>query len=150
MEEWQSGVLACEMHRHLGVYAIIGVKMGIRVREYFNTGVDEFEVVTWAGSVSPLSCMNDGIQLSTGATPGHGLLTVKNDSPAPVAEFSYLNKKIRITLKPEINQKVAGELKELNFVYGLDSNIYWELVREKAIKYWRDFDRHDIFIIEEL
>ncbi|MGB4292839.1 MAG: nucleoside hydrolase [Bacteroidales bacterium] len=150
MEEWQSGVLASEMHRHLGVYAIIGVKMGIRAREYFNTGVDEFEVVSWAGSVSPLSCMNDGIQLSTGATPGHGLLTVKNDSPAPVVDFSYLNKKIRISLNPEINQKIAGELKELNFVYGLDSNIYWELVREKAIKYWRDFDRHDIFIIEEL
>ena len=28
--EWVSGVLANELHRHLGVYAIIGVKMGIR------------------------------------------------------------------------------------------------------------------------
>ncbi|MGQ9621036.1 MAG: nucleoside hydrolase [Bacteroidales bacterium] len=148
LDEWYSGVLANELHRHLGVYTIIGVKMGIRAREYFNTGVDEFEAVSFAGSVSPLSCMNDGIQVSTGATPGHGLLTVKNEEPAPVVEFKYLGHKIRISLKPELAKKINDELKEYNFVYGLDSNIYWELVREKAIKYWRDFDRHEIFIIE--
>jgi bifunctional ADP-heptose synthase (sugar kinase/adenylyltransferase) len=33
---------------------------------------------------------------------------------------------------------------------GIDSNIYWELVRKNSIKYWRDLDRHDIFIIEEI
>jgi len=147
-DEWQSGVLANELHRHLGVFAIIGVKMGIRAREYFNTGVDEFEVVSFAGSVSPLSCMNDGIQVSTGATPGHGLLTVRNDSPLPSAEFKYMNHRIKLTLKPDLANKITGELKEINFVYGLDSDIYWELVRKNAIKYWRDFDRHEIFEIE--
>lgn len=150
MDEWQTGVLANELHRHLGVYAIIGVKMGIRAREYFNTGVDEFEAVSYAGSTPPLSCMNDGVQVSTGSTPGHGLLTVRNDSPSPAVEFKYLNQKIRVSLKPELAKKISGELKELNFVYGLDSNIYWELVRQKAIKYWRDFDRHEIFLIEKL
>jgi len=39
-------------------------------------------------------------------------------------------------------------LKEINFVNGLDSNIYWELVRKNSLKYWRDLDRHDIFNIE--
>jgi len=149
-EEWQSGVLANELHRHLGVFAIIGVKMGIRAREYFNTGVDEFEVVSFAGSVQPLSCMNDGILLSTGATPGHGLLTVRNDAPSPSAEFKYMNHKIKLTLKSDLAGKISGELKEMNFIYGLDSDIYWELVRKNAIKYWRDFDRHEIFEIEVL
>jgi len=147
-DEWQSGVLANELHRHLGVFAIIGVKMGIRAREYFNTGVDEFEAVSFAGSVSPLSCMNDGIQVSTGATPGHGLLSVRNDTPLPAAEFKYMNHRIKLTLKPDLAKKISGELKEINFVYGLDSDIYWELVRKNAIKYWRDFDRHEIFDIE--
>ena len=82
MDEWNSGVLANELHRHLGVFAIIGVKMGIRAREYFNTGVDEFSVRSFAGSIPPVSCFNDGLQVSTGATPGHGLLTVINDQPA--------------------------------------------------------------------
>ena len=150
-DEWISGVIANELHRHLGVFAIIGVKMGIRAREYFNTGVDEFSAVSFAGSVPPLSCMNDGIQVSTGATPGHGLLTVKNEEPAsPSVLFTYMNRKIRITLKPEITEKISSELKEINFVFGLDSNIYWELVRKNSIKYWTNLSRHEIFNIEEI
>ncbi|HOW39490.1 MAG TPA: nucleoside hydrolase [Bacteroidales bacterium] len=149
-DEWTSGVLANELHRHLGVFAIVGVKMGIRAREYFATGVDEFSVVSTAGSIPPLSCMNDGLQVSTGATPGHGLLKVINDSPAPSAEFSYLNQKIKLTLKPEITSLISNELKDINFVHGLDSDIYWELVRKNSIKYWLNLDRHEIFIIEKL
>jgi len=151
IDEWISGVIANELHRHLGVFAIVGVKMGIRAREYFNTGVDEFTAVSYAGSTPPLSCMNDGIQVSTGATPGHGLLTVKNETPSsPSVEFTYLNRKIRMTLKPEITQKISAELKEINYVYGLDSDIYWELVRKNSIKYWLNLDRHEIFVIEEI
>lgn len=149
-DEWVSGVIANELHRHLGTYAIIGVKMGIRAREYFNTGVDEFRAVSYAGSVPPLSCMNDGVQVSTGATPGHGLLTVINDKPSPSVEFTYMNRRIRLTLKPEIAEKISSELREINFIYGLDSNIYWELVRKNTIKYWLEMDRHEIFEIEEL
>lgn len=148
-DEWTSGVIANELHRHLGVFAIIGVKMGIRAREYFATGVDELSVTSLAGSTPPLSCMNDGIQVSTGATPGHGLLNVINSSAAaPAAEFTYHNTRIRITLKKEIADKILAELKEMNFVYGLDSDIYWELVRKSSIKYWLLFDRHDIFETE--
>lgn len=148
-DEWISGVIANELHRHLGVFAIVGVKMGIRAREYFNTGVDEFAAVSYAGSTPPLSCMNDGIQVSTGATPGHGLLTVRNDAPSsPTVDFTYLNRKIRISLKPEITLKISAELKEINYVYGLDSDIYWELVRKNSIKYWLNLDRHEIFTIE--
>jgi len=151
VDEWISGVIANELHRHLGVFAIVGVKMGIRAREFFNTGVDEFSVVSFAGSMPPLSCMNDGLQVSTGATPGHGLLTVKNDEPTiPSAVFTYMNRKIRLTLKPEIAEKISSELKEINFIYGLDSNIYWELVRKNSIKYWLNLDRHEIFLIEEI
>jgi pyrimidine-specific ribonucleoside hydrolase len=148
-DEWISGVIANELHRHLGVFAIIGVKMGIRAREYFATGVDEFRITSFAGSIPPLSCMNDGIQVSTGATPGHGLLTVISDTiTSPSCLFSYMNYRIRITLKPEIAKKISGELKEINFIYGLDSNIYWELVRKNSIKYWKELDRHEIFEIE--
>lgn len=149
-DEWASGVIANELHRHLGVFAIIGVKMGIRAREYFDTGVDEFMATSYAGSMPPLSCMNDGLQVSTGATPGHGLLTVKTDSLAPAAVFTYMNSKIKLTLRPEIASLISNELKEIDFVYGLDSDIYWELVRKNSIKYWLKLDRHDIFIIERL
>jgi len=150
-DEWNSGIIANELHRHLGTFAILGVKMGIRAREYFDTGVDEFQAISFAGSVPPVSCFNDGLQVSTGATPGHGLLTVISDSVArPSAEFKYMNRTIRLTLNPEITKKISSELKEINFIYGLDSNTYWELVRKNTIKYWLSMDRHEIFEIEEI
>jgi len=148
-EEWTAGILANEMHRHLGVYAIIGVKIGIRAIEYFMTGVDELQATTHAGTASPLSCLNDGIQVSTGATPGHGLLTVSTEPPFyPSVEFTHKDHVLRITLRNELAGKIASDLKEINFIYGLDSDIYWELVRQKAIQYWHQFDRHDIFHLE--
>lgn len=148
-DEWTSGVIANELHRHLGVFAIIGVKMGIRAREYFCTGVDEMSVTTHAGAIPPLSCMNDGIQVSTGATPGHGLLTVSAEKPFfAAADFTHKDITIRITLKKELADRVSGELKEINFIHGLDSDIYWELVRKNSIKYWLQLDRHEIFDIE--
>ncbi|MFO7370237.1 MAG: nucleoside hydrolase [Bacteroidales bacterium] len=150
-DEWTAGVMANEMHRHLGIYAIIGVKMGIRAREYFGAGVDEMSVVSHAGMTPPFSCMNDGLQISTGATLGHGLIRVSSDTlKLPVADFTYLNRKIRISLKSEIRNKVEAEVKELSRIYGLDSDIYWDLVRNKAIKYWATFNRHEIFTIELL
>lgn len=149
IDEFSSCVLSNELHRHLGVFTVIGAKMGIRAREYFATGVDEFHVRSLAGSTPPISCFNDGLQVSTGATPGHGLLTVVNDQPArPAADFTYQNRTIRLTLKPEIAEKIISELKEFNFVYGLDSNTYWELVRKNSIKYWLSMDRNEIFAIE--
>jgi len=150
-DEWTSGVIANELHRHLGVFAIIGVKMGIRAREYFCTGVDEMTVVAHAGSTPPLSCMNDGIQVSTGATPGHGLFTISTEMPFFAgADFTHKERTVRITLKKELADRISGELKEINFIYGLDSDIYWELVRQYSIKYWVQFNRHEIFDIELL
>ncbi len=151
LEEWTAGVLTNELHRHLGVYAIVGVKMGIRAREYFNTGVDEFFITAHAGHRQPLSCLIDGLMTSTGSTPGHALLSVpETDQPEASATIEYKDMAIKITLRPHIAEMIAAELQEFNFVYGLDSNTYWELVRVNAIRYWRDFDRRDIFIIETL
>lgn len=150
-DEWVAEVMGNELHRHLGVFAIVGAKMGIRAKEYFGAGVDEMKVISYAGLIPPFSCMNDGLQVSTGATLGHGLISVSGDSLVrPVADFTYMGRTIRLTLKPFYAKKIASEVKELNGIYGLNSNIYWELIRKLAIKYWANFNRHEIFTIEEL
>ncbi|MEE4215842.1 MAG: nucleoside hydrolase [Bacteroidales bacterium] len=146
-EEFEAGVLTNELHRHFGIYATIGVKMGMRAREYFHIGVDKMNVLSYAGNITPVSCMNDGLQVSTGATAGHGLLKVVNDEGIPEASFTYMDRTIKLKLKDDISSEIRKELKEINFVYGLDSNIYWELVRQKAILYWKNLDRHEIFEI---
>jgi pyrimidine-specific ribonucleoside hydrolase len=144
-EEWNACVITSELHRHLGVYSLIGAKMGVRAKEYFGAGADELKIVSFAGLVPPFSCLNDGLQVSTGATLGHGLIQVHADSTLHKAEFEYLGQKITISLKEDYRLKIASEIKELSMIYGLDSNIYWDLVRDLAVKYWSSWDRHEIF-----
>lgn len=144
--EWRAGVLTNELHGHLGIYATVGVKMGIRAREYFNIGVDDIEVVSYAGSKPPVSCMNDGLQVSTGATVGHGLISVAEELPTrPEARFSFKGKTIRLALKPEYADRIRRDVKRGIELYGDLTEPYWLYVRGLALAYWRDFDRHEIF-----
>ncbi len=147
-EEWNACAITSELHRHLGVYSLIGAKMGVRAKEYFGAGADELKIVSCAGLEPPFSCLNDGLQVSTGATLGHGLISVNENSKLPKADFEYLGQKISLSLKEEYRKKIAYEIKELSMIYGLDSNIYWDLVRDLAVKYWSNWDRHEIFDIE--
>jgi len=149
-EEWVSCVLTNELHRHLGVYAVIGAKMGLRAKEFFGAGIDEMRIISYAGDIPPFSCMNDGLQVSTGGTLGHGLISVAEDSlKLPAADFFYLGRKITLSLKAKYQNKIVADVKELSSIYGLDSNIYWEFIRLDALNYWMNWDRHEIFDIRE-
>lgn len=144
--EWRAAVLTNELHGHLGIYATIGVKMGIRAREYFDIGVDDIEVTTYAGSRPPVSCMNDGLQVGTGATVGHGLITVAEvDRPRPEAVFRFKDKSLRLTLKPEYADRIRQDVQRGIARYGDLTEPYWQYVRGLALRYWLDFDRHEIF-----
>lgn len=146
LSEFRAAVLANELHGHLGIFATIGVKMGIRAREYFNVGVDDILVTTYAGSQPPVSCMNDGLQVSTGGTVGHGLMTVAKVKEArPEATFNFKGKHVTLRLKPEYERQVREDLKKGIEMYGADTEANWQYVRELAIKYWLDWDRHQIF-----
>ncbi len=148
-EEWINALITNELHRHLGVYATVGVKMGIRAREYFGAGVDEMRILSYAGQEPPFSCMNDGLQVSTGATLGHGLIQIQpGNDHSPKAEFDYLGQKIVIVLKDEYRNKIESEIRELSQIYGLNNNIYWVMVRNLALYYWAEWDRNLIFDIQ--
>lgn len=148
--EFRAAVLANELHGHLGIFATIGVKMGIRAREYFDIGVDDMQVTTFAGSRPPVSCLNDGLQVSTGGTLGHGLITVanvKDNNTRAEATFKFKDKEVTLRLKPEYERRVREDLKKGVATYGADTEANWQYVRDLAIKYWLDWDRHDIFDI---
>jgi len=144
--EWRAGVLTNELHGHLGIYAIIGVKMGIRAREFFNIGVDDVTVVSYAGLQPPVSCMNDGLQVSTGGTLGHGLISVAADENIrPEATFTFKNKTLRLKLKPEYAQQIRKDVEDAIRQYGNLTEPYWQQIRALAMKYWNEFDRHEMF-----
>ena len=148
-DEWKANVMTDEFHGHLGVYSIVGAKMGIRAREYFNVGPDQLEALSYAGIRPPYSCLNDGIQASTGATLGMGTIRVNTEEKTmPVAIFSYKGKAIRISLKEEYNKRVDSDIEEGIVKFGLMDDGYWKLIRRNALKYWIDWDRNKIFDIE--
>jgi pyrimidine-specific ribonucleoside hydrolase len=150
-EEWKANVMTDEFHGHLGVFSIVGAKMGIKARELFGVGPDMLKVVTYAGTKPPYSCLNDGIQVSTGATLGMGTISLAADSiTRPSAVFTYKGRSIRISLKKEYFDKVDADINEGILKYGLLDDGYWKLIRSNALKYWVEWDRNKIFEIAEL
>lgn len=148
--EWKAITMTNEIHGHTGIYSIIGAKMGVRACEYFNVGVNNLKVTTFVGYNPPLSCLNDGIQISTGATIGQGLITVSDTIiQIPIVIFNFNKKKIKMTLKTEIADQMSNEINRAVKKFGM-SDTYWLYIEELAIKYWADFDRHEIFTIEKI
>jgi pyrimidine-specific ribonucleoside hydrolase len=139
-----------EFHGHLGVFSIVGAKMGIKARELFGVGADMLDVTTYAGSRPPYSCLNDGIQVSTGATLGMGTIHLSSDSTfRPMAVFTFKGRSIRISLKKEYLEKVDADINEGIVKFGLMDDGYWKLIRRNALKYWLEWDRNKIFDIAE-
>jgi inosine-uridine nucleoside N-ribohydrolase/formylmethanofuran dehydrogenase subunit E len=150
-DEWKANVMTDEFHRHLGVFSIVGAKMGIKARELFDVGADMIEVTTFAGTKPPYSCLNDGIQVSTGATLGMGTIHLATQGkPKPSAVFTYKDRSVRISLKKEYLEKVDADIKEGILKFGLMDDGYWKLIRHNALKYWVEWDRNKIFDIEEI
>jgi pyrimidine-specific ribonucleoside hydrolase len=146
--EWKAICMTNEIHGHTGIYSIIGAKMGIRAMEYFNVGVNNLEVVTFAGNTPPLSCFNDGLQISSGATIGQGLITVSDSiSPIPSALFRFNGQKVHIELDPGIAEQMRRDIGLGIEKFGLQSDKYWLYIEQLAIRYWADFDRQQIFTV---
>lgn len=149
-DEWKANVMTDEFHGHLGVFSIVGAKMGIKAREIFGVGPDVLRVVSDAGSKPPYSCLNDGIQVSTGSTFGMGLISLSDDTiTRPSAVFSYNNRSVRLTLKSQYLRQVNSDINEGIVKFGLSDDGYWKLVRRNAIRYWLEWDRNTIFEVEE-
>ena len=150
-DEWKANVMTDEFHGHLGVFSIVGAKMGIRARELFGVGNDELKVVSFAGIKPPYSCLSDGIQVSTGATLGMGTISLADDPVSrPSAIFTHKGRSVKITLKKEYLAKVDADINEGIVKYGLMDDGYWKLVRRNAIRYWVEWDRKEIFEVEEI
>jgi len=147
-EEWRLGVLTHELHGHLGIYAVIGTKMGLRAREYFHVGIDDISVFSHAGSTPPLSCLNDGLQVSTGGTVGHGLFHVKSTPPfSPEATFAFKGMRVRLKLKNSYGLRIMQDIKNGVDRFGANTEPYWRYIRERALRCWLDWDRREIFEI---
>ena len=103
-------------HGHLGPYVVIGYKMGLIANSIL--GKDSFSknVTVWTGINPPISCIIDGIQMSSGCTLGKGNISINHEN-IPKAEFINKNgQKVNISLKCEIKNEIDNYLKKENIV----------------------------------
>lgn len=148
-EEWKANVMTDEFHGHLGVFSIVGAKMGIKAREILGASPDELKVVTFSGTRPPYSCLIDGIQVSTGATLGMGTIHIANDGIIlPKAIFTFGNRSVQLSLKAEYLMQVEEDIAEGIVKFGLMDDGYWKLIRRNALNYWLNWDRSKIFDVK--
>ena len=103
-------------HGHLGPYAVIGYRMGNIANK--RLGSDPFckRAKVYTGTTPPLSCIIDGIQLSSNCTLGKGRIIVENNDTAKAEFTSEDNKKITIVLRSEIRNEIDTTVTEENIV----------------------------------
>lgn len=77
-EDWV--MLGTKLHGGFGSYIALGVYIGLDAREHLNAEPRTLRVSLINGAAAPCACVADGLQLSTGATPGRGLLAVDTTS----------------------------------------------------------------------
>jgi pyrimidine-specific ribonucleoside hydrolase len=146
LEEWKAAILTNEMHRHLGIYSIIGVKMGIRAREILKADLDELTVFSFTGFSPPVSCMTDGLQVATGASLGRGTINVKDLRPGePAAIFKSAEGEVKLVLNNKCREEVDKLIRSFSHASGHESHAYFDEIRKFSIGFWLDNDRNDIF-----
>jgi len=144
LEEWKAVLLTNELHRHLGMWSIIGAKMGIRAREVLAAPFDELEVISFSGYKPPFSCISDGLQVSTGASLGRATIT-NTHLGQPEALFIHKGKRLRLSVKPEVKAQVGKVIKDLSQKYGFQSPQYFQELDKVSVRYWLEWDRKVIF-----
>ncbi len=105
-----------QFHGHLGPYAVLGYRMGRIANEKLGTNPFLKTAIVWTNGTPPMSCVIDGIQISSGCTTGKGNLTVLSGN-IPKVRFSDNNgKKIEILLRKSVKNEIDTTVTEQNIV----------------------------------
>ena len=105
-----------KFHGHLGPYAVIGYRMGMIANEKLGNAPFCKKAKVYTGTTPPVSCIIDGIQLSSNCTLGKGRISVEDKNTAKAEFISEENKKVTIVLKPAIKEEIDTTVTQENIV----------------------------------
>jgi len=104
--------MAIHFHGHLGAYLVVGLRMGLYGLKMLNTpGYFDLWVRSYTAQQPPQSCLNDGLQLSTGCTLGKGNISCSGEGLSQ-ASFYATEKVITLKLNPEVEAMIAESKSE--------------------------------------
>ncbi len=97
------------LHGHLGPYLVAGIRMGLLALRLLNSsGYFGLLAESEAGRTTPLSCLNDGVQIGSGCTAGKGNLHVIGEGEPRVRFTAEDGRRVTIDLRPEIVSSFRG------------------------------------------
>lgn len=105
-----------QFHGHIGPYAVIGYRMGLLAKEKLGSDPFSKKAVVCTGINPPLSCIIDGIQISSGCTYGKGNLSIKNQDTAKAKFSTDDGKCIQIILKLDIRKEIDSNVNKKNMI----------------------------------
>ena len=98
------------LHGHAGPFLNLGIKMGCLALDQLNArGYFDLSAKVELDYHPPVSCLIDGLQISTGCTMGKGNICVMQNNDGIEGHFKKGNQSIRIILKPEILSRIDFE-----------------------------------------
>ncbi len=149
-DEWFAQLLMNELHEHLGAYSVVGVKMGIHAAELLNAPQHSMSIVSHTAPRPPVSCLNDGLIVASGSTPGRRLFShIAGEAGATRVEFAYNDQKVTLRLKQEYQAQIKAHISKLLATNTLEDDAYWAGVRLFGLDIWEKWSRQDIFEIVE-
>lgn len=102
------------LHGHRGPFLIAGIRMGLLALELLESpGYFGIEAKSETGTITPLSCLTDGVQIGSGCTTGKGNLRVTGERRPRVHFSTKDGRKVTIELRPNVMQEFReGEINE--------------------------------------
>jgi len=94
-------------HSHLGPYLVVGLKMGQEVVSRLGGKPFSMTIEVFTGPRPPLSCVVDGLQLSTPCTVGNGQIRIREGDRVAIRARSG-DRQVELSLKPEIWERIRA------------------------------------------
>jgi formylmethanofuran dehydrogenase subunit E len=121
-------------HGHLGPYLVLGYRMGLIANKRLGEDAFAKRALSMTGTTPPISCMIDGVQLSSGCTLGKGNIGVEDlKEPRVIFTSKTGDRSIEIALRPEIERRLKDEMTPENTeamgreLYGLADEELFEI-----------------------
>lgn len=101
-------------HGHQGPFLIAGIRMGLLALEILGSpGYFDIQAESETGTVPPLSCLTDGVQIGSGCTLGKGNIQVTQARRPRVHFSAETGANVTIGIRPEIYRGfLEGESRE--------------------------------------
>ena len=96
-------------HGHIGPNVALGLRMRRIIVGRLGATPFSFKITAFTGRTPPISCIIDGLQLSTPCTVGNGGIKIAEGDEARVVASDEAGRTVEVRLRPEVSERIKAE-----------------------------------------